>query len=600
MGVRLLPLDPKELLTLMRAALGELAPTLKIVNGFVIDVFSGNIIKTDVIIYKDRIVALGDAKDYPTSQNTKVIDVNGAYIAPGFMDAHIHIESTLLVPAQLAKILIPHGVTSLFADPHEIANVLGVKGIKLLLEMTKDVPLRIFIEVPSRVPTAPGLETSGAVLGVKEVDEIFKLPEAISLGELNYQNLLSGKMEYFEKIAIALQHNKIVNGHLAMLAGKELNASLAAGLMDDHECISADEAIDKVMKGCGILVREGTSERNLKDIISGTLGKLKDYRKFMFCTDDKHPEDIINEGHIDYNIKKAIELGLDPVIAIQMATINIASHFRVDHLIGAVAPHRKADLVVIRDLEKLTIDTVIFDGKVVFHKGELLYKPVKVEIPELARNTININPNLSSNDLIIKVEKPAKKALVRVIDIVPGQIITKEAREWLPIKNDYIVADIEKDILHIAVVDRHKATKSIGKSFVRGFGLKAGAIASSVAHDHHNIVVVGTNADDMLMAVKHLKTIRGGFVAIKDGKVVGDLPLQFAGLMSIEPAENVINGLERLNQLVREKLGAKLDAPFMQLEFITLPTVPELGLTNKGLIDATEYKIIEPLIELKD
>ena len=594
-------LKPKELITLMKASLGELPPTLKIINGYVVDVFSGNIVKTDVIVYRDRVVALGNARDYPESPSTRVIDADGMYIVPGFMDAHMHIESTLLVPPQLAKILIPHGVTSLFADPHEIANVLGVSGIKLLLEMTRNVPLRIFIEVPSRVPTAPGLETPGAVLGVREVDEILKLPEAVSLGELNYQNLLSGRMEYFEKIARALQRNKVVNGHLAMLSGKELNAPLAAGIMDDHECVSAEEALDKVVRGCGILIREGTSERNLVDIISGIMGRVRDYRKFMFCTDDKHPADIVREGHIDYNIRKAIELGLDPVVAIQMATINIASHFRVDHLVGAVAPHRKADLVIVRDLEKLVIDTVVFDGKIVYHKGELLYKPpIRVDVPEFVKNTININPDLKSEDLVIRIDKPARKALVRVINIIPGQIINKEIHEWLNIRNNHVEADIERDILHIAVIDRHRASKNIGKAFVRGFGLREGAIASSVAHDHHNIVVVGTNPNDMLTAVKHLKTIGGGFAAVKNGKIIGDLPLEFAGLLSLEPAENVIDKLEKLNQTVRKELGAKIDAPFMQLEFITLPTVPELGLTDKGLIDARNYRIIEPVIELKD
>ncbi|RLG80970.1 MAG: adenine deaminase, partial [Thermoprotei archaeon] len=345
---------PKELLNLMRAGSGHISPTLKLVNGYVIDVFSSNIIKADVMVFKDRVVAIGSEEDYPTSQSTKVVDVSGKYLAPGFMDAHIHIESTLLIPAQLAKILIPHGVTSLFADPHEIGNVLGVKGIKLLLKLTEGIPLRVFIEVPSRVPTAPGLETSGAVLGVEEVGELLDLPESVSLGELNYQNLLSGREEYFQKIAAALSRGKVANGHLAMLKGVELNAALAAGLMDDHESVSAEEAMEKVVRGAAVFVREGTSERNLEDIIKGVLGRVRDFRRFMFCTDDKHPEDIVREGHIDYNVRKAVELGVDPVVAIQMATYNIATHFRVDHLVGAVAPHRKADIVVISNIDKVT------------------------------------------------------------------------------------------------------------------------------------------------------------------------------------------------------------------------------------------------------
>ena len=590
---------PKELLNLMRAGSGRISPTLKLVNGYVIDVFSSNIIKADVMVFKDRVVAIGSEEDYPTSQSTKVVDVSGKYLAPGFMDAHIHIESTLLIPAQLAKILIPHGVTSLFADPHEIGNVLGVKGIKLLLKLTEGIPLRVFIEVPSRVPTAPGLETSGAVLGVEEVGELLDLPESVSLGELNYQNLLSGREEYFQKIAAALSRGKVANGHLAMLKGVELNAALAAGLMDDHESVSAEEAMEKVVRGAAVFVREGTSERNLEDIIKGVLGRVRDFRRFMFCTDDKHPEDIVREGHIDYNVRKAVELGVDPVVAIQMATYNIATHFRVDHLVGAVAPHRKADIVVISNIDKVTIDSVIFNGEVVYYKGKLLYEPPKAEIPEYALRTININPNLIPEDLVITVKEGVSEAYVRVIDVVPEQIITHESHEWLSVKNGYIASDPKRDLLHIAVVDRHRGSKSIGKSFVRGFGLREGAIASSVAHDHHNVVIVGTNPSDMLAAVKRLREIGGGFVAIKGGRLVGELSLPFAGLLSLEPAERVIEGLKELNRAVRESLGSKLEAPFMQLEFITLPTVPELGLTDKGLIDSVKYSIISAVIKFK-
>jgi len=593
-------IEARELQEYMRAALGELAPTLKIVNGFVIDVFTGSVVRADVVVYKDRVVALSSSSEYPASENTVVVDANGAYIAPGFMDAHMHIESTMLVPSQLAKILIPHGVTSVFADPHEVANVLGARGVKLLLESAMQAPLRVFVQIPSRVPSAPGLETTGASLDVSDVDELFKLPEAVSLGELNYQNLLFGEIEYFDKIAVALKHNRVVDGHLAMIERGKLNAPLAVGLMDDHECTTASEALDRVVRGCAVMIREGTSERNLKDIVTGIIGKVRDFRKFMFCTDDKHPADIIREGHIDYNVRRAIELGLDPVVAIQMATINIASHFRVDHLVGAVAPFRKADLVLVRDLERVVIDTVVFDGAIMLYKGKLLYEPPRVEIPEFARRTVNVNPGISPSDLMIRVEKSSGRALVRVIEAVPGQIVKREVCEWLAVENHYVVADVERDVLHIAVVDRHKATKSIGRAFVKGFGLKAGAIASTVAHDHHNIVVVGTNAADMLLAVKHLKAIGGGFVAVKNGRVVGDLSLEFAGLMSIEPAEAVVEKLDKLNRAVREELGVIIDAPFMQLSFITLPTVPELGLTDKGLVDARRYEIVDPVIELKD
>ncbi len=586
---------PEDLRSLIEAGLGRRPADLVVRGGTVVDVFTATLVEADVLIHRGRVVALTDPG---RGEGARVIDAEGKYVAPGLMDAHIHVESTMLVPPRLAEALVPRGVTALFIDPHEVANVMGVEGIDILVSLTEGVPLRFFVEVPSRVPTAPGLETSGAYLGPGEVAELLRRPYAASLGELNWQNLLSGREEYLRKVAEALRIGKRVNGHLAGLGGRGLNAAIAAGLMDDHEAVTFEEAMERVRRGCAVMIREGTSERNLDTIVRGILDAgLKDLSSFMFCTDDKHPADIVKEGHIDYNVRRAIELGMDPIKAIQLATINIARHFRLDHLIGSVAPGRLADIVILDDLKRFRVRAVVFGGELVYADGKLLWEsPKKVEVPEHTLRTVRVSEELVPEELLVRAPEGCRRARVRVMGVVPDQIVVEALEAELPVINGYVRADPGRDVAHIAVVDRHRGTKSVGRAFIKGFGLRRGAIASTVAHDHHNVVVVGTNSEDMLVAVKHLARIGGGFAAVLGGEVVTDLPLPFAGLMSLEPLEVVVEGLDRVNRAAREVLGSVLKAPFMQLEFVTLPTVPEYGLTDKGLIDSRRYTIVDPVI----
>ena len=578
------------------ASLGKVPPTLIIRGGTVVDVFTGSLIDADVLVFKDRVAALASPG---SSSGEVVVDARGKYVVPGLMDAHVHVESTMLIPPRLAEALVPRGVTTLFIDPHEVANVMGVEGIDVLVSLTDGVPLRFFVEVPSRVPTAPGLETSGAYLGPVEVAELLRRPYAVSLGELNWQNILSGREEYLLKVAEALRLGKVVNGHLAGLGGRGLDAAIAAGLMDDHEAVSFEEALERVRRGCAVMIREGTSERNLDAIVKGILeAGLRDLSSFMFCTDDKHPADIVREGHIDHNVRRAVELGMDPVRAIQLATINIARHFRLDHLLGSVAPGRLADIVILDSLERFGVRTVIFGGEPVYVDGRLIWEPPKeVEVPERVLRTVRVSEELAPEDLLIRAPEGCGRVRARVMGVVPDQIVVEALEAELPVAEGYLRADLGRGVAHIAVVDRHRGTKSVGRAFVKGFGLRRGAIASSVAHDHHNVVVVGTNPGDMLVAVKHLASLGGGFAAVLNGKVVADLPLPFAGLMSLEPLDTVVEGLERLNKVAKDALGSSLKAPFMQLEFVTLPTVPEYGLTDKGLIDSRRYVVVDPVIE---
>lgn len=587
-----------EIKEFIEAALGRRPPTVVIRNAEVLNVFTKELIRSDIVVYRDRIVNVGHFPDlYDRAEY--VFDADGAYAVPGLMDAHIHIESTMLLPAELAKLLVPRGVTSLFADPHELSNVLGVEGVEALLSLSSNVPLRVFIEVPSRVPTAPGLETTGGVLGLGEVERLLKLRNSVSLGELNYQNLFSLREEYLRKIEIATKMGKVVNGHAPMLSGREIDAIAAAGIMDDHESVRGEEALEKLRHGIAVMIREGTSERNADELISYLVGRLRDFSNVLFCTDDKHPEDIMEEGHVDYIVRKAIALGMDPVDAILAATYNIARHFRLDHVIGAIAPGRYADIVLVRNLRSFEVKATFFGGKLVYSNGKLLWKPEKIEFPNIYLKTIKLRAGLKPEDLIIKVEPKEGTAVARTIELIPTQIINREIRVELPVRNHIVLSDPERDIARIAVVERHGMEGNVGKAFIKGFGLQRGAIASSVAHDHHNIVVVGHDPEDMLYAVKHLEEIGGGFTAVLNGRVLADVPLPFAGLLSLKSAEEVIEELRTINEVVKAKLGCSIKSPFMQLEFITLPTVPELGLTDKGLIDVRSYSIIDPIISVE-
>jgi adenine deaminase len=582
----------QSLIEYFEAAAGKRRPTLLLKNALVVDVFTGSVVEGNLEIYKDRVIGLTKK----VREADLVLDVKGYYLLPGFIDSHIHIESTLLVPQQLARLLLPHGVTTLMADPHEIANVLGVRGVRLLVEMSKMSKIRVFVQVPSRVPTAPGLETTGAALEDRDVEELLREDSAVSLGELNYQNVLRDP-GYLRRVEAARRLGKRSNGHMAGVVEEDLvNALASAGLTDDHEVVNGDEAFVKLVRGVAVMVREGSSERNLADVVKGLMGRLRDHRLLMFCTDDKHPTDILREGHIDYNIRKSIEEGLDPIVAVQMATINPAMYFRLDHLVGSLAPGRKADVVVVDSLEKLGIRTVVFDGEVVYHEGRLMFEVPRVEIPEWARNTVRVNPALKAGDLVVKVGSESGKALVRVIEVTPGQILKKELREWLEVRSGVVVGDVGRDIIHIAVVERHKGLPNVGKGFVKGFGLKKGAIGSSVSHDHHNIVVVGVDPSDMYVAVRRLSEIGGGFVAVMNGEILAELPLEFAGLMSTRSYEEVVERLNRLEYMARHVLGSGLSSPFTQLEFVSLPSVPEIGITDRGLV--VDYELVDPVVEV--
>lgn len=583
----------EEIKNTIEAGLGKYACDLKIENIKLVNVFSGEVYKTDIYIKNKRIVSIDPSADLDAKE---IIDGKGRYALPGLIDAHMHFESTMLSPEALASVVVPQGTTTLCADLMEIANVAGEKGLRAMLQSMSRLPYRMLIEVSSRVPTAPGLETTGAVLGAEEVAQIMDWEESVSLGELDPSKILFVKDEYIHKIADTLSRRKLVNGHAIGRLGQELNVYASSGISDDHECVNVNEMIERLKVGMKVFIREGSSERNVDELVKGVLEKKLDTSNLMFCTDDKHAREIQVEGHINYNVSRAIELGLDPMKSVQMATVNTAKHFRMEDEIGSITPGRLADIILVEDWHDMKPDIVIFEGNVVAQNGELV-KECKVEdYPDWLKHTVILKNPVTPESFEVPSKKMEGTTKIHVIEMIPRQIINNHIIKDVSVKNGMIQVDVEQDILKLAVVERYGKNGNIGIGFVQGFELKKGALAYSMSHDHHNIVVVGTNDEDMALAVNEVVRLNGGLSVACDGKILNSMELPIGGLMSEKPAEEVMAQLDILNEDAK-KLGCNMDAPFMSLSFISLPTVPELGLTDKGLVDVLAHQLIELEVE---
>jgi adenine deaminase len=574
---------------LIRAALGEVPLDLRIDHVQVVNVYDGTVEQGAIGIQGGRIVT-PYAADYQAKQ---VVDGGGQYAIPGFIDTHVHLDSTLVIPENLSQLLLPRGTTVMLSDPMEIANVAGLDGFKALLKSIDQLDYHIFLEVSSRVPTAPGLETTGGVLDLEDVKEILTWPQTVSLGELDPSKVLEVREEYLLKIEAAQRLGKICNGHAVGRVGKELVAYACGGLADDHECVDYQEAISRLRLGMAVLVREGSTERNLDLILEGVVREGTYSQHLMFCTDDKHPDEILEEGHIDYMVNRAVQLGLTPMQAIQMATINAAKHFRIEHLVGSLSPGRWADIILTDSLQEVKPSQVFFKGRQVVEDGRYVGVLPAGDYPDWLFQTVKLTRGTQADDYALEHDK--KRAQLWVIDLYPDQIINKKIQATLDVVDGRVVPDIAKDIIKLAVVERHGQNGNIGITFVKGFGLKNGALASSIAHDHHNIIVAGTNDQDMAICARVIEEMQGGFVLVSDGEVLGRLPLPIGGLLSEEPVEDIIQGLEEINHAYHD-LGGALPAPFMTISFIGLPTVPDLGLTDKGLVDVFKHELINSFV----
>ena len=557
--------------------LGKAPVDLLLRNAKLVNVISGEIHPADVAVIDGRIVG------YNSYEAEEVIDLHGSYLAPSFIDGHIHIESSKLTIPEFARAVVPLGTGTVIADPHEFANVLGLDGISYVLQQRGDLPLDIFIMLPSCVP-ATELETSGARLGAYDLHLLINEPRVIGIGEMmNYPGVIACDHEILNKLHVGRDADTQIDGHAPGLSGKELNAYILAGPRSDHECTTVEEAREKLRKGMHIHLREGSSEKNLRDLIP--LITEKNSMHFSFVTDDRHPASLVSEGHIDNNIRISIDAGLNPITAIQIATINTAQFYKLKN-IGAILPRFWADMVVFDDINSPKPRMVFKKGLLVAENGKALFTPVKAKHTYL-RGTMNVKW-LSESDFKI----PARGTEIRIIKIIPDQIVTEHIIDKAQIKDGFAVSDTERDIIKFAVIERHRATNNIGLGFVNGFGLKKGALASSVAHDSHNLGVLGTNDADMLKAAIRVIEMGGGQVVVADGEIMAELPLPVAGLVSDRKLEFVCSKVEELNDAAK-KCSCIISSPFETMSFLSLVPIPELRVTDKGLVDTNKFQIVD-------
>ncbi len=561
-------------------ALGKKPAHLLIKNARIVNVFTGDVEKANIAIFRKRIAGIGDY-----TEGEEVLDLEGRYVVPGLIDAHLHIESSMLSPRQFAKAVLLHGTTTVIADPHEIGNVLGLDGIEYMIEATEGIPLNVYIAIPSAVP-ASKFETSGARIGPEDIiNFVEKYPKRIiALGEvMDFPSVLNVDYETITKIEVLRHKYKKIDGHAPGLSGKELNAYISAFIRSDHESTKPEEALEKVKRGMQVFIREGTTAKDLENII-GVVNE-RNHFFFSFCTDDKDAFDILEEGHIDHNIRLAIKHGIDPIVAIRMATINTARYFNLRSM-GAVAPGYKADLVVVEDLERFDIKMVIKDAKIVVKGGKFVgtLKGKISDIPEKV-GTIKL-PDVSLKDIAVK-DKGKK---IRVIKLFEKSLITDELIVDPKVEGEMVVADPSRDILKIAVFDRHKGENfSIG--FVNGFGLKRGAISASIGHDSHNVFSIGTNDEDILFAANEIKKMNGGIILVDGGKVIEKIPLPVAGLMSNEDLEIVAHRIKSFDTKL-EEYGTNKEM-LMAVFFIQLAVIPKLKITDRGLVDVQKQTFVD-------
>ncbi|MGC9347453.1 MAG: adenine deaminase [Anaerolineae bacterium] len=569
-------MDREELLHLLAVARGDEPADLLLNRARVVNVFTGEILESQVAVAGEWIAAVGDGY---TGKQT--LDLEGRLLVPGLIDTHVHVESSMCSPSQFARAVVPHGVTTAITDPHEIANVAGADGIRYMIEASEGLPMSILVNLPSCVP-ATDMGTAGATLDADDLIALRDLPRVLGLAEfMNVPGAVLGLPGAIEKL-LAFQ-DKHIDGHAPGITGQQLRAYVAAGPSTDHESTTADEALEKVRLGMHVLIREATAASNLSSLLPAVTPE--NARRFAFATDDRHPADLIDEGSIDHNLRLAVDSGLDPVTALRMATLNGAEAFGLEDR-GAIAPGRRADMVVTPSLSEFQAIKVFFGGELVAEGGRLIVDSAPEDVDGTAvRSTVNVD----LDELSFRI--PAEGARLRVIGVIPDQIATAMRTMEARIVDGEAIPDVERDLLKMATVERHRNTGRVGLGFVQGLGLKEGAIAGSVGHDCHNITVAGVNDDEMLAAVGAVKELGGGLVAVKDGEVIASVPLPIAGLMSDQPIETVRDQMERLIEAAHE-LGSPLHDPFMQLGFLALEVIPRLKLTDQGLVDVEIFDFV--------
>ena len=565
--------DLKRIERRLQAARGEIEADLVLADGLVGNVYTGEWLKQDIALYDGVIVGLGD---YPGPR----VEMPGRYLVPGFIDGHVHLESSMLTPRELARALVPLGTTTIVADPHEIANVWGTPGLDYLLAASQGLPLDIFFMLPSCVP-ASSLGTSGARLESADLSPYRHHPRVLGLAEvMNFPGTVAGETRILEKIA--LYPRGPVDGHAPLLSGKALNAYRLTGVGSDHECTELAEATEKLRLGFTLMIREGSLARNLAELLPAVTPATM--RRSLLVTDDCHPEDLIRRGHLNHVLRLAVSHGLDPLSALTMVTLNPACYFGIKDR-GAIAPGLAADLVALQDPQEFRVEKVWKRGRLVAEEGQLL---PDVDLPDCPAPFAPLQVgdlNLSA------LSPPVTGDLVKVIGLVPGQLLTEKLVLPTPVRDGCLGTDVGRDLLKLAVVERHHRSGRVGIGLVKGFGLKKGALASTVAHDSHNLVLLGLSEEDMLAAARHLVELGGGLAVVSEGKVLADLPLPVAGLLSPASLQEVAQAHGRLREAYRS-LGGMVVDPFMTLSFLSLEVIPALKLTDLGLVDVNRFQVV--------
>ncbi|MCQ6265316.1 adenine deaminase [Fictibacillus sp. WQ 8-8] len=579
-------LNQKSLSARLAASSKRVPADLVIKNGKIIDVFSLTIVEADVAIKDGKIAGIG------SYEGKEQIDAAGAYISPGLIDGHVHIESSMVTPQEFASVVVPHGVTTVIADPHEIANVSGKEGIDYMMNASEHLPLDVYIALPSCVPATP-FEHAGAELNASDLAPFYAHPRVIGLGEvMNYPAVFQGENDMVKKLSDASFHHKHIDGHASGVPADGINVYMAAGIRTDHECVTPQEANDRLMRGMYVMLREGSAARDLTILLDAVTER--NARRCLFVTDDKHLDDLIENGSIDHNIRLTIEKGFDPLLAIQMASLNAAECFGLKQK-GAVAPGYDADLILLSDLTSFKIQEVYKSGKKVAAEGRMLpYKKMAAAASPAITNSVQLHP-VSSNSLAIPMKN---NGTANIIKIIPNSIVTKHLKEKVSTSDGSFVIDVNRDQLKLVVAERHHLTGNIGCGILKGLGITSGAIVSTVAHDSHNIVAAGTNDSDLLKAIEIMVEMKGGLAVIENGEVLASLPLPIAGLMSDKSHTDVYHKLLEINTALKQIGFAHDYNPFLTLSFLALPVIPELKLTDIGLFDVITFQHIP--IERKD
>lgn len=580
---------------LASVATGEQSADVVIQNGILVNVYSGELLAgSDVAIAEGRVALIGDVK-HTIGESTQVIDAAGRYIVPGLIDGHMHVESTMLTVTEFAKAALVKGTTAVFMDPHEIANVFGSDGVRWMHEEGQQLPLKVFTTYPSCVPATDGLEDAGAALTVEDIEEGMHWEGVAGLGEvMNFPGVVQGNDKMHGEIEATMRAGKTVTGHFPSDDDRMLQAYIASGVTSDHETVTREQGRRKIQLGMNLMIREGSAWHDVKEVIKVVTEDKMPTDNITLVTDDVYPQTLVELGHLNHVVRRAIEEGVTPVTAIQMATVNTARYFKQDQDLGAIAPGKCADLLLVGDLDRMEPSLVMVDGVIVAEKGELAITLPSYEYPERVRTSVRLARPVTAADFKLpsKLENGARKTKVRAIQAIENSARTGQAIVNLPVVDGFIEHDLQQDVIRLACIERHRASGEISLGFVKGFELKKGAVASTVAHDSHNLLVMGVSEEDMALAANELARCGGGMIAVADGKVLAKVEMPVAGLMSDRPLAEVVTQVQSLEKAWKE-LGCPLNAPFMTFSLIALPVIPDLRISNRGMVDVTKFELVE-------